>query len=589
VKNFDVFISYPRKEKATADAVCATLEAAGVRCWIAPRDIKPGTDCADAIVEAIDNCRVMVLIFSSSANRSKQVHREVRHAFDQEKPVLPFRIEDTPPEKSLAYYMGPVHWLDALTPPLERHLETLAQHVKALMQVEAAAQGTDQGGPVTERRRVAGTEADQRRQTVDAARLAEEEAQRKKAERKVLARADEEQRRQKTDTERRGEHERAFAMMKRFDTVSAVDAFLSTWPDSHLKAEAMALRAKLAEYNKVAASSKDSFQRFFVRDDERTQRLIRTFTGHTGAVGSVAIAPDGRTALSASQDKTLKLWNLTNGGTIRTFVGHTDVVRSVAIAPDGRTAVSAGDDGALLRWELATGNTMRAFVGHTDTVSSVEITPDGRAALSASYDRTLRLWDLASGKTIHTFEGHNDAVTAVAIAPDGRTALSVTDDILRLWDLASGDTIRTFNTDGDGDLQAVAFLPDSRSALSGGEKLRQWDLASGNVIRTNENEIHDGKRVDRNDVCSVAVARDGRIALSGGSGQQVRLWDLTTAGPISFQTFWGIAGTHVQQVASVVVAPDGRTGLSGSYDHTLKLWDLAGTHTLERAMAAFRS
>src|SRR5580704_6707775 len=133
VMAFDVFISYPHQNKAVADAACATLEASDIRCWIAPRDVPPGAEWAGAIVEAIDHCRAMVLIFSSSANGSKQIHREVQRAFDREVPVVPFRIENIVPKKSLAYYMGPVHWLDALTPPFEEHLQRLAASVAALV------------------------------------------------------------------------------------------------------------------------------------------------------------------------------------------------------------------------------------------------------------------------------------------------------------------------------------------------------------------------------------------------------------------------------------------------------------------------
>ena len=88
----DVFISYPHEDKAVTDAACAKLEAEAIRCWIAPRDIAPSAEWAASVVEAIDQCRVMVLIFSAHANGSKQVHREVQQAFDREKPVVPFRI-----------------------------------------------------------------------------------------------------------------------------------------------------------------------------------------------------------------------------------------------------------------------------------------------------------------------------------------------------------------------------------------------------------------------------------------------------------------------------------------------------------------
>lgn len=151
---FDVFISYPNQDKATADAACAALEAAKIRCWIAPRDVPAGGDWAGAIVDAIDDCKAMVLIFSSSTNRSKQIHREVQRAFDREKPVVPFRIENVAPEKGLAYYMGPVHWLDALTPPIEQHLQQLVASMWRLTQSEATepdkpAAATAAAPPVT--------------------------------------------------------------------------------------------------------------------------------------------------------------------------------------------------------------------------------------------------------------------------------------------------------------------------------------------------------------------------------------------------------------------------------------------------------
>lgn len=137
---FDVFISYPHQDKITADAACTALEAAGVRCWIAPRDVDPGAEWAGAIVDAIDRCRVMVLIFSEHANQSKQIHREVQRAFDKGVPVVPMRIANAVPEKSLAYYMGPVHWLDALSPPLEKHLKQLAATVRALLKTASSEQ-----------------------------------------------------------------------------------------------------------------------------------------------------------------------------------------------------------------------------------------------------------------------------------------------------------------------------------------------------------------------------------------------------------------------------------------------------------------
>jgi len=111
-----------------------TLEQAGIRCWIAPRDITPGEEYGAAIVKAIENCRVMVLIFSASANNSRQTRREVERAINAGVTLVPVRIEDVPPTESFAYFMSSVHWLDALTPPLEEHLQKLAASIKALLQ-----------------------------------------------------------------------------------------------------------------------------------------------------------------------------------------------------------------------------------------------------------------------------------------------------------------------------------------------------------------------------------------------------------------------------------------------------------------------
>lgn len=130
---FDVFIGYPPENKAVADAACAKLEAEGIRCWMAPRDLVPGADRVDAVIAAIQQCRLMLLIFSKHANGSREIQREVRLALDREKPVVPFRIENVNPDGTLAYYMTSVHWLDALTPPLEQHLQTLVNSIRRLL------------------------------------------------------------------------------------------------------------------------------------------------------------------------------------------------------------------------------------------------------------------------------------------------------------------------------------------------------------------------------------------------------------------------------------------------------------------------
>jgi hypothetical protein len=138
---YDVFISYASKDKPVADAVCARLESAGVRCWIAPRDITAGTSYGEAIIEAIHGAKAMVLVFSSNANLSGHIPKEVERAVSRGLTIIPYRIEDVAPGKSLDYFIGSVHWLDALTPPMEKHLDDLAATVKKLLSAPEAKVG----------------------------------------------------------------------------------------------------------------------------------------------------------------------------------------------------------------------------------------------------------------------------------------------------------------------------------------------------------------------------------------------------------------------------------------------------------------
>jgi TIR domain len=147
----DVFISYSSRDKAVADSICATLEARRIRCWIAPRDVPVGQPWPAALVEAIGGSRVFVLVLSNGSNNSPQVLREVAEAMDKEIPAIPFRIDDVQPSKEMGYYIRGIHWLDAITLPIEKHLKSLAATVEALLAARAAEEtptGTPQAASV---------------------------------------------------------------------------------------------------------------------------------------------------------------------------------------------------------------------------------------------------------------------------------------------------------------------------------------------------------------------------------------------------------------------------------------------------------
>ena len=128
-----VFISYASPDKEIADAVCKKLEDAGITCWIAPRNIRPGANYGGEIIEAINHCKVMVLVFSAKSNASVHVQREIERAVSKGPRIIPFRIEDIPMSPEMEYYISSCHWMDALSQPLEPHLDRLLSAVSEVV------------------------------------------------------------------------------------------------------------------------------------------------------------------------------------------------------------------------------------------------------------------------------------------------------------------------------------------------------------------------------------------------------------------------------------------------------------------------
>ncbi len=126
----EVFVSYSQPDYDCAMALVERVERDGVNCWIAPRDIAPSADWAAEIIDAISNARVMVLVFSASSNDSPQVRREVERAVHKQVSILPFRIENVLPSKSLEYFLSAQHWMDAFPPPREAHYARLCAYLK---------------------------------------------------------------------------------------------------------------------------------------------------------------------------------------------------------------------------------------------------------------------------------------------------------------------------------------------------------------------------------------------------------------------------------------------------------------------------
>ena len=256
-----VFISYSSHDKVTADAVCAYLEARKIRCWIAPRDVPPGSIYAEALIDAIDECGVFVLIFSDGSNKSGHVISEVEEAADKNIPILPFRIQDVACSKAIGFYIKKRHWLDAFVPPLEQHLSALAERLEALLKLPQAAPPAEvapQGAVDMERTTAAAqalaaaaAEADQqKRREAEQQKRREAELQALRKARRAAALAAEKAEQERAEQhlrQVRDEAEAALAAGLLEDARHAAEAWLEIEPEADRPKEILAQLARLEE------------------------------------------------------------------------------------------------------------------------------------------------------------------------------------------------------------------------------------------------------------------------------------------------------------------------------------------------------
>jgi WD40 repeat protein len=290
--------------------------------------------------------------------------------------------------------------------------------------------------------------------------------------------------------------------------------------------------------------------------------------GHISSVSSVAYSPDGKTCISGSGDRTLKLWDIQSGACIRTFLGHDHFVRSVAYSPDGKTCLSASWDNTLKLWDINSGNCILTFTGHQYFIRSVAFSPDGTSCISGSWDQSIKLWDISTGECIRTFLGHEHFVRCVAFVQEDKTIVSSSwDNTIKIWDLSSGECIRTISTD-DHSFRSIAVSPDGRTCLCGSEDKNffLWDIQDGICLGSFQGHA--------SSVRSVAFSADGLKCLSGSADRTIKLWDVSSM--TCLKTLVG----HNHSVESIVISPKQTQCLSGSMDRSLRLWDLGTGHCI---------
>jgi WD40 repeat protein len=288
--------------------------------------------------------------------------------------------------------------------------------------------------------------------------------------------------------------------------------------------------------------------------------LRATLKGHTRTVFSVAYSPDGMTLASASEDRTIKLWDVATGAEKLTLKGHTDAVGSIAFSPDGKTLASGSQDQTIKLWDTASGQEKATLKGHSNRVFSVAFSRDGKILASGSDDQTIRLWDLTRGKEQAAFRGNTLSVYSVAFAPDGKTlAAGSHDREVKLFDVATGK-VRTTLQGHTALVFSVAFSPDGKSLASASQDntVKFWDTATGKERATFKG--HTGYAL------SVSYSPDGKTLASGSFDQSIKLWDVSTGKEQT--TLQG----HSAPVWGVAFSPDGKSLASASGDKTIKLW-----------------
>ncbi|WP_448268711.1 nSTAND1 domain-containing NTPase [Nostoc sp. DSM 114159] len=303
----------------------------------------------------------------------------------------------------------------------------------------------------------------------------------------------------------------------------------------------------------IVSASNDKTAIIWARDGTK----LRTLTGHTDIVRSVSFSPDGQTIATASFDRTVKLWRTRDGGLIRTLNGHTREVLSLSWSRNGKTIATGSADRTAKIWQVSDGHLLRTFSGYKDFINSVSFSPDGEILAIASADKTVKLWSVSDGLLQKTLLGHSAGVSSVAFSPDGQIASASKDKTVRLW--RRDGTLLKIIAAHNAEVLGVNFSHDGQTlaSTSADSTIKLWSSKDGSLRQTLL-----GHSIA---VYSTSFSPDDQTLVSASADKTVRLWQRDN--PL-FKTLTGSQG----QLYSVSFSPDGQTLATAGQDTTIELW-----------------
>ena len=320
----------------------------------------------------------------------------------------------------------------------------------------------------------------------------------------------------------------------------------------------------LANRDSPAARSASAINVF--QEVRAADARLAVLSGHGGAVVGAAFSPDGRRIVTASFDRTARIWDTATARPLAILSGHDGSVISAAFSPDGRRIVTASQDKTARIWDAVTARQLVVLSGHGDEVYSAAFSPDGRRIVTASEDRTARIWDAATAKVLAVLSGHDDAVSVATFSPDGRRIVTASrDQTARIWDAATARQLAVLSGEGDDNYPAAysaAFSPDGRRILtaSGDRTARIWDATTAKPISV----LSHGDLV-----LSAAFSPNGRRIVTASEDKTARIWDADTASQLA------VLSGHTGAVRNAAFSPDGRRIITASFDDTAQIWDVA--------------